>query len=53
MVSEHAKRRQLSRVFRRDQRYVNQMLAQEPRLKLGCAQDFADKKIIGAVVAAF
>src|ERR1700719_1125585 len=37
-----------SRVFRRDQRYVNQMLAQEPRLKLICAQDFADEKIIGA-----
>lgn len=35
-----------SRVFRGDQRYVNQMLAQEPRLKLVCAQDFADEKIM-------
>ncbi len=35
-----------SRVFRRDQRNVNQMLAQEPRLKLVCAQDFADEKMV-------
>ena len=42
-----------SRVVRRDQLYGNQMLAQEPRLKLVCAQDFADEKIIGAVVVEF
>lgn len=42
-----------SRVFRPDQRYINKMLAQEPRLKLVCAQESADEKIIGAVVAEF
>lgn len=37
--------------FRLDQRHVDQMLAQEPHLKLISAEHFADQKVVGTVIA--
>ncbi len=45
--------RSLGRSFGSYERYIDQMLAQKPHLKLVRAQHFADQKIIGAIVTKF
>ena len=49
VVLTHARRHRLGS----DERYINQMLAQKPHLKLVHAQHFADKKVVGTVVTKF